>query len=65
MKFKNHSNVSVHVSGYGWIEPGASLEVPKEDTKTIGSIKGLHFFEEQSAASPPKSAKKKSSSKAE
>lgn len=64
MKFTNHSKTAVRVAGYGWIQPGETLEVPKEDEKTIRSIQGLHFFEDNGAASPPKNAKKKTSKKA-
>ena len=59
-KFKNNGNVSVHVSGYGWISPGASLDVPKEDKKTINSISGLSFFQDTGDASAKKVASKKS-----
>ena len=60
MKFTNNSNHAVHISGYGWFQPGEVIDIPKDDEKTIRSIQGLSFFEENGGASPPKTAKKTS-----
>ena len=60
MKFTNYFFAAVHVSGYGWIQPGDSFDVPKADKKTINSISGLSFFQDTGDASTKKVTSKKS-----
>lgn len=60
MKFKNITDRAIRVAGYGWVQPGETLEVPASDADVNGNLASMADFEVVKAAAKKTTTKSKS-----
>lgn len=59
MRFKNISEQTIRVASYGWVKPGAVIEIHGKDDRAVANLKTMPAFEKVTTAK--KTAKPKTS----